>query len=87
MGHGHLEAIPSQPLRSSPIRPPEIAEATCDYVALGHWDVCTDVSQGGTTAFYSGAPHHGRATLGLADVLLVHLDTEAGVSVSRVPLV
>ena len=42
--------------RSSLIFPSDISSLRCHYLALGHWDVYTDVSQGAIPAFYSGAP-------------------------------
>lgn len=57
LAHGHFELPGDAEPRSSPIFPEDIASSTCDYVALGHWDRCADVSQGGVPAFYSGAPH------------------------------
>jgi DNA repair exonuclease SbcCD nuclease subunit len=60
IGHGHLESERDVGERSSPIQREEIAEADAEYVALGHWDYLTDVSTERVTAYYSGAPHHGR---------------------------
>ena len=56
MAHGHYHYPDDTEERSSPIRPHEIAEAGCDYVALGHWERFEDVSQNSVTAFYSGSP-------------------------------
>lgn len=56
MAHGHYHYPDDTEERSSPIRPHEIAEAACDYIALGHWERFEDVSQNGVTAFYSGSP-------------------------------
>jgi DNA repair exonuclease SbcCD nuclease subunit len=42
--------------RSSPILPSEIAASAYHYIALGHVHVFSDVSQGGTRAFYCGTP-------------------------------
>lgn len=86
MGHGQFELPGTRDPRSSPIFPHDIASANCDYVALGHWDIRTDVSQVGITAFYSGAPHHGDQQRGLSEVLSVTLDPEGGVSTEGVPL-
>jgi DNA repair exonuclease SbcCD nuclease subunit len=60
IGHGHLESVHDAGQRSSPIQREEIAEADAEYVALGHWDYLTDVSSKRVTAYYSGAPYHGR---------------------------
>ncbi len=78
MAHGLVMDFPEAEGRSSPILPEEIAEAGCDYIALGHVHVFRDVSQNGVPAFYSGAPSGG-TTRGVA---LVELDPEKGVSVS-----
>lgn len=86
MGHGQFELPDSRDPRSSPIFPDDIASANCDYVALGHWDICTDVSQDGIAAFYSGAPHHGNQNRELAQVLAVTLDPITGVRIDRLPL-
>jgi DNA repair exonuclease SbcCD nuclease subunit len=59
LAHGHLVQTPGDLMRSSPILVEEIASAACDYIALGHWDVFRDVSQGAVTAFYSGSPRLG----------------------------
>lgn len=86
MGHGQFELPSTRDPRSSPIFPDDIASANCDYVALGHWDICVDVSQGGVAAFYSGSPHHGNQRRGLSEVLLVTFDPATGVSTDRLPL-
>ena len=78
MAHGLVMDFPEAALRSSPITSDEIAEAGCDYIALGHVHAFRDVSQNGVPAFYSGAPS-GAGTRGVA---LVELDPETGVSVS-----
>ena len=56
MAHGHYHYPDDTEERSSPIHPHEIAEAACDYIALGHWERFENVSQNGVTAFYSGSP-------------------------------
>lgn len=58
VGHGHHEPEPAGDLlgRSSPIHPADIEATGADYVALGHWHRRADVSSGGVTAWYSGAP-------------------------------
>ncbi len=56
MAHGHYHYPDDTEERSSPIRPHEIADAACDYIALGHWERFEDVSRNGVTAFYSGSP-------------------------------
>ena len=58
LGHGHFVEEGVDPERSLRISPEEVtAAAEWDYVALGHWEVHHDVSRGGATAVYSGAPH------------------------------
>ena len=57
MAHGHSVAEGAQEERSLRIVPTHLAEsAQWEYVALGHWDVHTDVSHGGALAVYSGSP-------------------------------
>lgn len=80
MGHGHYVEDPAESHRSSLITPADITGTGADYVALGHWHVTTDVSDGPVTAWYSGAPSGnpgGRA-------LIVDLDPAAGVTVTPV---
>jgi DNA repair exonuclease SbcCD nuclease subunit len=82
MAHGLFMDFPDGAWRSSPILPDEIAEADCDYIALGHVHVFRDVSQNGVPAFYSGAPS-GAKTRG---AVLVELDPETGVSVTHLAI-
>ncbi len=58
LGHGHFIPEGGESHRSLPIREAEIASAAghWDYMALGHWEPHADVSCGGVTAIYSGAP-------------------------------
>jgi DNA repair exonuclease SbcCD nuclease subunit len=86
LGHGHFEEEVGSEARSSPIFPEDIAALACDYVALGHWDRFADVSQGEVRACYSGAPHWDGRKRGLASALLIRLDPEEGVQVTRRPL-
>lgn len=81
LGHGHLVERPGDLLRSSPILPEEIASAPCDYVALGHWEVFKDVSQGSVPAFYSGSPRV-RSSYDAATAVLVELNG-AGIVINR----
>jgi len=63
-----------------------VAQAPCDYLALGHWDRHTDVSQGRVKAVYSGAPlgpFHNNPTVA---VTLVDLDPSRGVHTHQAPL-
>ena len=79
MAHGLVMDFEEAAMRSSPISPDEIADAGCDYIALGHVHIFRDVSQNGVPAFYSGAPSGSRRR----GVALVELDPENGVSVSH----
>ena len=56
LAHGHFDEEAAASGRSSLIFPSDISSLSCHYLALGHWDVYTDVSQGAVPAFYSGAP-------------------------------
>jgi DNA repair exonuclease SbcCD nuclease subunit len=58
MGHGHFVHEGGDTGRSLLIREAEIAAAAghWDYMAFGHWEPHADVSSGGVTAVYSGAP-------------------------------
>ena len=88
MAHGHFHYPDDTEERSSPIRPHEIAAASCDYIALGHWERFEDVSQDGITAFYSGSPMGATTTRGSVAVNVVDLKPRSvpGVLVSRVEL-
>jgi DNA repair exonuclease SbcCD nuclease subunit len=85
MGHGHFHFPDDTEERSSPIRPYEIAESECDYIALGHWERFEDVSQSRVTAFYSGSPMGASSERGHVAVNVVDLDPTAikPVSVSQ----
>lgn len=56
LAHGHFHLDGDRERRSSPIHPWEVAQAPCDYLALGHWDRHVDVSQGRVKALYCGSP-------------------------------
>ena len=58
MGHGHFVREGGEMHRSLLIKDSEIAAAAghWDYMAFGHWEPHADVSTGGVTAVYSGAP-------------------------------
>lgn len=88
VAHGHYHFPDDTEERSSPIRPHEIADAECDYIALGHWERFEDVSQNGVTAFYSGSPMGASTTRGNIAVNVVDLDLEStpSVVVSQVEL-
>lgn len=86
MAHGHFHFDDDTDLRSSPIYPGEVAAAACDYLALGHWDRHTDVSQGGVTAVYSGTARGSSAKDPLGEVTVVDLDARQGVSFRQAAL-
>lgn len=73
IAHGHFHYPDDTEERSSPIRPRDIADAGCDYVALGHWERFEDVSQDGVTAFYSGSPMGAATQRGQVAVNVVDL--------------
>ncbi len=76
MAHAHFHFDDDRDRRSSPIFPQDVARAPCDYLALGHWDRHTDVSQGQVKAIYSGAPVE---SAGTGQVTVVDLDPAQGV--------
>lgn len=80
MGHGHFVDDDEASHRSSLITPGDIAGTAADYVALGHWHVTTDVSQGPVSAWYCGAPS-GRPG---GNALIVDLHVDAGVQVTAI---
>lgn len=80
MGHGHFIDDDEASHRSSLITPAHIEATQADYVALGHWHVTTDVSQGPVSAWYCGAPS-GRPG---GNALIVDLDVDNGVSTTTV---
>jgi DNA repair exonuclease SbcCD nuclease subunit len=58
MAHGHFVPDGANSIHSLLIHEAEVAAAAghWDYMAFGHWEPHADVSAGGTTAIYSGAP-------------------------------
>ena len=74
IAHGHYHYPDDTEERSSPIHPHEIADANCDYIALGHWERFEDVSQGEVTAFYSGSPMGASSARDKIAVNVVDLD-------------
>ena len=88
MAHGFFFEARQRPDRSSPIFADEIRDTGWDYVALGHQHVRTDVSQGGVTAYYAGAPFSEWASPEAAGAVLhVDLSAERGVTVEPRPIV
>jgi DNA repair exonuclease SbcCD nuclease subunit len=86
LAHGHFHFEEDKDLRSSPIYPKEVADAGCHYLALGHWDRHVDVSQGNTTAVYSGCPLGPIGSPGAGEVTVVDLDPSNGVSFRQVAI-
>ena len=86
MAHGHFHYDEDRDMRSSPIYPHEVAESRCHYLALGHWDRHVDVSQGTTTAVYSGCPLGPIGSPGAGEVTVVDLDPQVGVSYRQVTI-
>ena len=80
IGHGIVLDSVSFIDRGSPITHEELANADCDYIALGHTHVFRDVTKGKASAFYSGAPSGGQERT----AALVTLDPDLGVSVERI---
>jgi DNA repair exonuclease SbcCD nuclease subunit len=86
LAHGHFHYEEDRDQRSSPIYPQEVADAGCHYLALGHWDRHVDVSQGSTTAVYSGCPLGPIGSPGAGEVTVVDLDPQSGVSYRQVTI-
>jgi len=88
LAHGHFHFEDDRDQRSSPIYPEEVANAPCDYLALGHWDRHGEVTQGNVVAAYSGTPLGPSRTNPLGSVTVVDLDPDpaTGVTLSRVSL-
>ena len=82
MAHGHYHFPDDTEERSSPIRPYEIADAACDYIALGHWERFEDVSQNGVTAYSSGSPMGAASERGQVAVNMIDFDRQATAAVS-----
>ena len=78
MAHGLFMDGPIDEFRSSPITTAEIANADCDYVALGHVHALRDCSQNGVAAYYSGAPSGSQTKT----AIVLDLDEQTGLSVS-----
>ena len=84
LAHGHFHFPEDRDQRSSPIWPEEVADAPCDYLALGHWERHVEVSQGDTVGFYSGSPLGASPDDEHISVNLAELDPETGVNVRQV---
>ncbi|MBM3925360.1 MAG: DNA repair exonuclease [SAR202 cluster bacterium] len=66
--------------RSSPITYRELADADCDYIALGHVHIFRDLTRGRAPAFYPGSPSESTAP----SVAHITLDHEHGVQVQPI---
>ena len=86
LAHGHFHFPEDTDLRSSPIRPDEVAQAACHYLALGHWERHVAVSQEDTVAFYSGSPLGAAPDYEHISINLADLHPARGVSVDQVIL-
>lgn len=86
LAHGHFHFEDDRDQRSSPIYPQDVAEATCHYLALGHWDRHVDVSRGNVTAVYSGCPLGAIGDPDSGMVTVVDLDPAVGVSFHQTPI-
>lgn len=86
LAHGHFHFEYDTDRRSSPIYPDEVAEASCDYLALGHWDCHVDVSQGGVKAVYSGSPLGAVQTNDTVAITVVDLEPATGVRTHQATL-
>ena len=84
MAHGHFRVEGDIDVRSSPIYPEDVAGASCDYLALGHWDRHFDASQGNVIAAYSGSPLEPVGRSGDVGVTVVDLDPVGGVRFQRI---
>ena len=86
LAHGHFHFETDTEVRSSPIYPLELSNATCDYLALGHWERYVDVSQGDVKAVYSGSPLGALQSNDMVSVILADLDPNNGVIANRCQL-
>lgn len=84
--HGFYVPNNEETDRSSPISAAEIESTGYDYIALGHSDYFTDLSQGQVRAAYSGAPIESSDGSKLGCVLLVELDPVTGVDFRQIQL-
>lgn len=82
LAHGLVTGSAGMVGRSSPILPAELAQAQCDYIALGHVHQFRQASRGGPPAFYCGAP----SGVSEPTMAVVRLHPQEGVSVAPVKL-
>lgn len=80
IAHGHWVKTPEDHSRSYRIYEEDLDANAMDYLALGHWDLFTEVRATGGRAYYSGSP------LYAGTVNLVEMDPIEGISVRRLPL-
>ena len=81
--HGHfVEELPvSSGVRASWLFTPEDIDATAaDYIALGHWNVATDVGTKDVPAHYSGSPDYA------GTINLIKFGETASATVEAVPV-
>jgi len=76
--HGHFQQEDSNSGRSSLIFAEAISSLKCDYLALGHWDLHTDISQNNVMAVYSGCPMGVGGKPG--SITMVELNNRTGVA-------
>ena len=86
LAHAHFHFDYDTDTRSAPIFPNEVAQAPCDYLALGHWDRHVDVSQGSVKAVYSGSPLGATHSNETVTVTVADLDPDTGVATQQVTL-
>jgi DNA repair exonuclease SbcCD nuclease subunit len=86
LAHGHFHLDGDRERRSSPILPWEVAQAPCDYLALGHWDRHVDVAQGRVKAVYCGSPLGPLHNNQRVTVTVVDLDPAQGVQTQQASL-
>ena len=79
MAHGHWVKTPADERRAYRIFEEDLDSQSADYVALGHWDVFTEVRTS-RPAYYSGSPLYARS------VNLVHLVEGGEPRVARLPI-
>ncbi|MEX2236868.1 MAG: metallophosphoesterase [Dehalococcoidia bacterium] len=78
LAHGHLVQRPEDEHRAYQIRAEDIELSGAQYVALGHWDVYTEVAKG--RAFYSGSPLYS------GTVNIIRLENNQPAEVTRLPV-
>lgn len=86
LAHGHYHFAHDTDRRSAPIYPQEVADAPCNYLALGHWERHVDVSQGDTRAVYSGSPLGALQSNDQVTVTVADLDPDSGVQTHQATL-